>query len=90
MSWYWLPCTLVTFPCCSQSWWGWHGLVLELEEEKKPRGQARHWVFSKGVPAHGEARRPSAQGDKVAREQRQELGTMPAEQRVPDTVRARG
>lgn len=67
MSWYGLPGTLVTFPCCSQSWCGWHGLVLELEEEKKPRGQARHWVFSKGVPAHGEARGPSARGDELAR-----------------------
>lgn len=74
VSWYWLPCTLVTFPCCSQSWCGWHGLVLESEEEKKPRGQARHWVFSKGVPAHGEARGPLARGDKLAKERGRSWG----------------
>lgn len=34
VSWYLLPCTLVTFPCFSQSWCGWHGLVPELEEKK--------------------------------------------------------
>lgn len=56
MSWYWLPSTLTTLPCCSQSWCGWHGSVLEVEEEKKPRGQALHWVFSKGVPVNGEGR----------------------------------
>lgn len=74
VSWYLLPCTLVTFPCCSQSWCGWHGLVLELEE-KKPWGQSWHWVSSKGVPVHGETRGLS--GDKLAQGQRQQLGMMP-------------
>lgn len=58
VSWYSFPCTLITFPCCTQSWCGWHGSVLE-PEEKKPRGHLRHWVSSKGVPAggHGDIRR---------------------------------
>lgn len=74
VSWYLLPCTLVTFPCCSQSWCGWHGLVLEVEE-KKPWGQSRHWVSSKGVPVHGDTMGLS--GDRLAQEQRQQLGMMP-------------
>lgn len=67
VSWYWSPGTLVTFPCCSQSWWGSHGLVLEDEEEKKPWGQGWHWVFLKGVPEHEEMREPSDQGDKATK-----------------------
>lgn len=86
MSWKRLPGTLVTLPCCSQSWWGWHGRVLEAAEEKKPWGQGWHWVFLKGVPVQGEARGPSARGGEMAKEQGQELGTMPAEQRVPDAT----
>lgn len=73
---------MVILPCCSQSWWDWHGLVLEAAAEKKPLGQGWHWVFLKGVPVQGEATGPSAQGDEMAKEQGQELGKMPAEQRV--------
>lgn len=50
VSWYWFPGTLVSFPSCVQFWCARHGSVLELEEEKEPRGQARHCVFSEGEP----------------------------------------
>lgn len=50
VSWYWFPGTLVSFPSCVQFWCTWHGSVLELEEEKEPRGQVWHCVFSKGEP----------------------------------------
>lgn len=53
VSWYLLPGTLVTLCSLEQFWCCWHGLVLELEEEKKPGEQGLHWVFSKGVPVMG-------------------------------------